>query len=117
MIYTNLLIGLEHLDQELVEMSKVFQVKMRFILLQCYWPQLRKYVLASLELSFGMGWKVVIAAEVLALPKYAIGDALLSAKHYIETPQVFAWIIVIVFLSQCCEKSVQWMIKRGEFSD
>ncbi len=112
-VYTNLLAGLNALDKELIEMSKLYCVKKRVVVQKCYWPQLKSYLLASLQLSLGMAWKVVIAAEVLALPRYAIGDALLSAKLYIETPQVFAWIIVIVSLSQVCEKGIDLLFKRG----
>ena len=112
-VYTNLLTGLKALDRELIEMNQVYHVKKWLVIKKCYWPQLKKYVLASMQLGLSMGWKVVIAAEVLALPKYAIGDALLSAKLYIETTQVFAWILVIVGLSQLCESSVQLLFKKG----
>ena len=111
-VYTNLLTGLKGLDKELIEMSTLYQVKKWIIVRKCYWPQLRSYLLASLQLSLGMAWKVVIAAEVLALPRYAIGDALLSAKLYIETTKVFAWIIVIVSLSQLCESVIYLLFKK-----
>lgn len=113
-VYTNLLAGLNALDRDLMELSKVYQVRAGIVFRKCYWPQLRKYLLSSLQLGVGMAWKVVIAAEVLALPKYAIGDALLESKLYIETTKVFAWIIVIVTLSQCCEMMIDWILKRGE---
>ncbi|MBE6024477.1 MAG: ABC transporter permease subunit [Cellulosilyticum sp.] len=116
-VYTNLLTGLSALDLELKEMSQFYKVNKWIVLRKCYWPQLRHYVQASLQLGLGMAWKVVIAAEVLALPKYAIGDALLSAKLYIETTKVFAWIIVIVGLSQLCESMVDLLFKRGAWRD
>lgn len=112
-VYTNLLTGLKALDRELIEMNKVYRVRKWLVIRKCYWPQLKKYILASLQLGLGMAWKVVIAAEVLALPQYAIGDALLSAKLYIETTQVFAWIIVIVGLSQFCESVIYLLFKKG----
>lgn len=116
-VYTNLYEGLSALDRQLIEMSKIYKVKKKLIFRKCYWPQLIGYLSASLELGIGMAWKVVIAAEVLALPQYAIGDSLLEAKLYIETAQVFAWIIVIVVLSQGCERGVRWILKRGRWHD
>lgn len=116
-VYTNLYEGFQGLDKNLIEMSKVYQVKRSVRLRKCYWPQLKGYLSASLELGIGMAWKVVIAAEVLALPTYAIGDSLLKAKLYIETTKVFAWIIVIVVLSQGCERGVRWILKRGKGHD
>lgn len=112
-VYTNVLTGLKALDREIMEMNQVYRVKKWLVLQKCYWPQLKKYVLASIQLGLGMAWKVVIAAEVLALPKHAIGDALLNAKLYIETTQVFAWILVIVGLSQLCESGVDLLFKKG----
>lgn len=111
-VYTNLLTGLRALDKELIEMSKLYQVKRWIAIRKCYLPQISRYFLASVQLGLGMAWKVVIAAEVLALPQYAIGDALLSAKLYIETTEVFAWIIVIVGLSQLGENIVDLLFKK-----
>ena len=112
-IYTNLLTGLMELDEGLKELNKLYQVPKARVIKKCYWPQLWPYVMTSLELGLGMGWKVVIAAEVLALPKYAIGRALFEAKVYIETTEVFAWILVIVLLSEACEKMMALLLKKG----
>ena len=54
---------------------------------------------------------------VLALPKYAIGKALFQAKVYIETTEVFAWILVIVLLSEACEKMMALLLKKGGTRD
>ena len=112
-IYTNLLTGLFELDDGIKELNKIYHVPKGRVIKKCYWPQLQPYVLASLELGMGMAWKVVIAAEVLALPKYAIGKALFQAKVYIETTEVFAWILVIVLLSEACEKMMALLLKKG----
>lgn len=111
-VYTNLIVGLKGLDQELMEMSRIFEVSRRLCIQKCYIPQLKPYLYAALDLSVSMAWKVVIAAEVLAVPKYAIGYALLDAKRYLETREVFAWIIVIVLLSEVCQWSVRTYLKR-----
>lgn len=114
-VYTNVLAGFKALNQELIEMSKIFEVRGWLCIRKCYLPQLRPYLYAALDLSVSMAWKVVIAAEVLAVPKYAIGYALLDAKRYLETREVFAWIIVIVLLSEIGEWCVSRIIKRERF--
>ena len=114
-VYTNVLAGFKALNQELIEMSKIFEVRGWLCVRKCYLPQLRPYLYAALDLSVSMAWKVVIAAEVLAVPKYAIGYALLDAKRYLETREVFAWIIVIVLLSEIGEWCVSRIIKRERF--
>ena len=113
-VYVNVLTGLKHLDKNLIEMSHIFEVKWFYQIQGCYWPQLAPYLKAALQLAVGMAWKVVIAAEVLAIPHYAMGYELLSAKIYLETTEVFAWVIVIVILSQSCEYLVSRMINGRE---
>lgn len=102
-VYTNLLEGLHNLSIELKEVAQVFNIslyrRMRYIIL----PQLKPYIAVTLKLIMTMSWKVVIAAEVLAIPKYAIGYSLMNAKTYLETTEIFAWIIIIVFMSKLYE--------------
>ena len=51
-----------------------------------------------------MAWKAGIAAEVLAVPKQAIGTEIYFSKLWFETPTLFAWTIVIIILSFIIEK-------------
>ena len=62
----------------------------------------------------GLAFKVVVAAEVLAVPKYSMGYNLLNAKVYLETDELFAWLIVIVVLSSWCEKGITYLLMRHE---
>lgn len=113
-VYTNVLKGFKSVDQELIEMSKVFKVKTIVIIKELYIPQVRPYLDAALCMIIGLGWKVVVAAEVLAVPTYSMGYNLLSAKSYLETETLFAWVVVIVVLSSFCESSIKYLLqKRG----
>lgn len=112
-IYTNIYTGLCNMDLEIKEMSKLFKVSLRQRLLKCYIPQLKPYIYAALDMGIGMAFKVVIAAEVLAVPRYSIGYQLLDAKIYLETEQVFAWIMAIIILSQFFSQLVGRVFKRG----
>ncbi len=112
LVYTNILNGLLELSQELKELSKVYEVKAFYYIKECVLPQLRPYLRTAMQLVVGMAFKVVIAAEVLAIPKYAMGYELLDAKIYLETTEVFAWIIVIILLSQFCEYIVDLLFKE-----
>lgn len=116
-VYTNVLAGFKALDTGLIELSKVYKVKPWICMRKCYLPQLKPYLYAALDLTLGMAWKVVIAAEVLSVPPYSVGYALMDAKRYLETKQVFAWLMVIVSLSELCQWGVHSLIKkRGENS-
>ena len=52
----------------------------------------------------GFAWKSGIAAEILSLPKLAIGRQIHDAKIYVEIPELFAWTLVVILLSMLLEK-------------
>lgn len=110
-IYTNIVAGILRMDKGLEEMSKLYHVSISYRIRKCYLPQLRSYLQAALDLGIGMGFKVVIAAEVLSIPKYAMGYELLDAKIYLETQEVFAWVLVIVLLSQLLSHGINMLFK------
>ena len=110
--YTNILKGLQEVDKGLLEMSLVFKVKRSYILKDLYLPQTRPYIEAALGMIIGLSWKAVIAAEVLAVPMYSMGYNLMSAKSYLETDILFAWVIIIVVLSSLCERAAKSFMKR-----
>jgi NitT/TauT family transport system permease protein len=46
-----------------------------------------------------MVWKVVIAAEVLTVPRYGVGSRMQLAQVQLETDRVLSWTLVAVFLT------------------
>ncbi|MGL4345060.1 MAG: ABC transporter permease [Cellulosilyticaceae bacterium] len=112
-VYTNVLMGFKTVDKDLLEMAQVFKVSRGRVLKQIYRPHIKPYLEAALRLVVGLAWKVIIAAEVLAVPAYSMGYNLLSAKVYLETAELFAWVIVIIVLSTSCEKFIDYWMNRG----
>lgn len=45
-----------------------------------------------------------MGAEVIGVPKGSIGEKLYHAKIYLNTPDLFAWTIVIILISVLFEK-------------
>ena len=43
-----------------------------------------------------------MAAEVIGVPSGSIGEKLYNAKIYLNTPDLFAWTIVISFVFEKC---------------
>lgn len=105
-VYSNVLAGFLSVDNGLLEMSKVYKVKRQYVIKDIYLPHTMPYIKSATSLIVGLAFKVVIAAEVLAVPKYSMGYHLLNAKVFLETSELFAWLMVIVFLSSICEKGV-----------
>lgn len=113
-MWTNIMAGIKSTDKQLLEMGKIFQFnywkKMKFI----YIPSIFPYFMASCTVSLGLAWKSGIAAEVISSPKFSIGSQLYNSKVYLETAELFAWTIIVIFLSVVIEKIFLIFMKKLE---
>lgn len=98
-IYTNVLQGIKSVDKNLIEMAHIYNVKRKYILKDIYIPSISSYIISGILMCLGIGWKVCVASEVLSTPRLSIGLNLLNAKTTLETEELFAWTIIVVFLS------------------
>ncbi len=112
-VYTNLLSGIRGLDPRLNEMADVFRVPWRRRLHYIWLPQLRPFFTSACGVSLGLAWKSGIAAEVIGIPAGSIGERLYEAKAYLNTPDLFAWTILIVAVSVCFEKLFMRLLRLG----
>lgn len=103
-VYTNVLQGLESVDRQLLEMAWVFRVsgirKIRYI----YLSQVLPFFRSGCSVALGLCWKSGVAAEVIGIPEGSIGEKLYQAKVYLDTPDLFAWTVVIIVISLLFEK-------------
>ncbi len=104
MIYENICKGIESVDPLLLEMAEVYRFsflkKLRFL----YLPAILPFFLSACINGLGFAWKSGIAAEVIGLPKHAIGRHIYESKIYIEIPDLFAWTVVVILLSMLLER-------------
>ena len=76
------------------------------ILRRIYLPGVRPHFLAALRSGIGFGWKSAIAAEVLTVPRSAIGRMIYESKLYLQTTDLFAWTLAVILLSVGLERLV-----------
>ena len=105
-VYVNALSGLKSADKKLLEMARVFGMGTTVRLLYIYRPALMPYMNSCLKISLGMSWKSGIAAEVIGLPDYSMGERLYMSKIYLDTAGLFSWTLLIVLVSFLFEKAV-----------
>ena len=98
-IYTNVLA-----DRELTEMARMFRIPLLRHIRCITLPQVAPYFRAGCALGLGLCWKAGVAAEVIGMPVPSIGERLQQAKVYLDTPELFAWTLVIVLISVGFEK-------------
>ena len=63
-----------------------------------YIPIKTPYILSSIISSIGLGFKVMVMAELISQPQNTIGKEILYNKEMLEMTNVFAWTLIIVFL-------------------
>lgn len=112
-ICTNVKEGINNIDTRLVDMAVIYKIKKRRIISEIYLPSIVPFLIAAISTSFGIGWKVVIAAEVLSQPKYAIGTSLQNSKLYLNIDEVFAWTIIAILIGYLFEKIIRFIEKKS----
>ena len=110
-IYLNVAEGVEQLSPELCEMSQLFRVPFFRRLRYFYLPALLDHFYAACAAALGLSWKAGIAAEVIGIPAGSLGEKLYEAKVYLNTPELFAWTLVIIALSVLTEKLVLRLLR------
>lgn len=95
--------GARAAPSELLEMARLFRVPRSKVFFELRLPAAAPYFAAGARASLGLSWKVVVAGEVLAQPRLAIGTGLQSSRVLLETPRVFAWAFAAILLCGLAE--------------
>ena len=111
-IHGNVCEGLKNTPNDLIEMSKIYNLSLKQKLTKLYLPSTLPYFVAGFKTSLGLAWKAGVAAEVLSFPKNSIGKQLYEGKTYLETVDVFAWTITVIVISVILEFLLMQTVKR-----
>ena len=110
-VYVNTMSGFKSTDKQLLEMADVFHVRGWNRFFYFYRPALMPYLISCLKISLGMSWKSGVAAEVIGIPRFSLGERLYMSKIYLDTAGLFAWTLIVILLSFIFEKTVLYLIK------
>ena len=113
-IWGNVEKGLESTDAQLLELTAAYQFTAAKKLRLLYLPSVLPFLFAAAKTSIGLAWKAGVAAEVLCVPKFAIGTEIYRSKLYLETPALFAWTAVVILFSFLIEKLIGAALSRWE---
>lgn len=111
-LYGAVLGGMEKVDRQLLEMARVYRISFGRQLVHIWLPGLLPSFRQGCGVALGLCWKSGIAAEVIGLPAGSMGDALYRAKITLDSPQVFALMLVIICISFAFEKGFLWLLDR-----
>lgn len=99
------------LDPKLDEMGRLYFSPIKRHLFVSV-PQIVPQFSASSVTALGFAWKAVITAEILALPQFGIGNEMYLCKLYLEYADLFAWTLLVIFLSVLMEKGFRLLVQR-----
>ena len=110
-MYVNTVAGVLAIDPRLVDLGHVYRFPRRLLLTEIYLPGTASPALAGLTLATGVGVRAVILAEVLGAMS-GIGHSFDRAKSYLETPELFAWIVLLLAVMALLEFGVLRPLRR-----
>lgn len=111
-VCNNVSTGLRNIDQEILEMAKIYRIPPLTQFKRITIPSVMPYFLSAIQTSIGIGWKAGIAAEVLTAPTLSIGKMIFESKLYLETTDLFAWTIVVITISLMIESLIIASLKK-----
>ena len=111
-IWGSMTAGLDAVDGQLLELARAYRFSRFKTLRLIYLPSIRSHLTGGILTAFGLAWKSGVAAEVICPPRLAVGSRIQAARLALETPELFAWTIVIVALSLVLERLLRCLIAR-----
>lgn len=70
------------------------------------------YLIAGHKLALGRAWRAVIAGEIFASTKYGVGFMIYDARTFLDTPAMFAGLIVVGVIGVTLERVVFGFVER-----
>ncbi len=111
-LYEGVLSGLENIDKNLLKMSRVFKVPQKRVIKDLYIPSVYYSLSGNLPSYLGLTFKVIIAGEVLSQESLSIGGEIFLNKIYLESSNIFAWIVIVIVLNYLLEQSLKYLNRR-----
>ena len=108
----NIAEGLRQIDREVMEMAQSFTRDKKRIAFSIMLPLLAPYLLGALRISYGIGWKISLVAELLGSTS-GLGYLMLRAQGSADLTTVIAACFAIVFLFIAGERLLLDPLARG----
>lgn len=113
-LFESVLNSILNIDKNIIQMASLYKVSKIGIVKNIYMPNILYNLSNIFNSALGINLKMVIGGEVLSQPQYAIGSSLQLERMYLNTPGVFAWIIIIILISfifDCIIKALRYFSK------
>jgi len=103
--------GVRSIDKDLLEMVKVYKVPKRKVFKDIYLGSIVPFVVATIDISIGNVWKVVLVSEFLCGDE-GLGVLISWARQYVDVPRVYALTIIAVVFGIISERLTRRFVRR-----
>ena len=103
--------GVRSIDKDLLEMVKVYKVPKRKVFKDIYLGSIVPFVVATIDISIGNVWKVVLVSEFLCGDE-GLGVLISWARQYVDVPRVYALTIIAVAFGIISERLTRRFVRR-----
>lgn len=110
-MYVNTVEGITAIDKKLLEMGRVYHFPWILVLKSIYLPGIAPYILAGATLAAGIGVRAVVLAELMGAFE-GVGHSFSRAWMYLNTPELFAWILSCLLLMAFLEFGILLPIRK-----
>ena len=107
----NTVTGIRNVDKDYIQVARTLGASDAKILATVVMPLALPNIFTGLRLEAGMAWRVIIAAEMVAIPT-GIGALLMKAESLIRIDIIIVCLIVLAVMCLTFEKFFQYMEAR-----
>ena len=115
-ITANTVEGVRAVDPRYQELFSIYRISRTDALRFLYIPAMLRFILGGVRSGLSLGWKVVVASEVLVQPLRALGSGMQLARAHLETAELYAWTLATVLaaaFSQGLLSLILWFVEKG----
>ena len=112
-MYVQVESGWRSIDGNLIQMCDLYEIKGFDRLVHFTIPSLVPSLVTGARISLSMVWKVVIAAEVLTVPRYGGGSRMQLAPVQLQTDRVLSWTLIAILLTACGDLLFELIVHAG----
>ena len=107
-VYLNVSEGIRAVDANLVRMARFYGIRGWRLAVEVYLPAIRPASKSAVSNAIGLGWRAIVAAEVLSQPEWGIGASMHGAQIMHQVDVLMAWALVTVVFGAVFEKIVDY---------
>jgi NitT/TauT family transport system permease protein len=107
----NTITGIKNVDRDYIQVARTLKASDYKILTTIVVPLALPNIFTGLRLEAGMAWRVIIAAEMVAIPT-GIGALMMRAESLIRIDIIIVCLIVLAIMCLTFEKSFAYMERK-----